>query len=134
MAYEVISKAIENKRNYRLSKLGLECKVEDSVFTMIHYDTPILKVDLYERKVLAYGGYSKADSAYINHALKEIDQRYGNCGNDLRCRHSRRLNKIWLEDSERNLYDKNMRLLDKEEVRKQNKEFELYLLKFFSQF
>gem|GEM_PF-5209592 len=47
MAYEVISKAIKNKRNYRLS---LECKVEDSVFTMNHYNTPILRVDLYDEK------------------------------------------------------------------------------------
>lgn len=66
MAYEVISKAIENKRNYRLSKLGLECKVEHSVFAMTHYGTLILEVDLYERKVLEYGGYSQTDSAYIN--------------------------------------------------------------------
>jgi hypothetical protein len=54
MAYEVISKAIRNKRNYRLSKLGLECNVEDSVFTMNHYGTPILKVDLYDGKVRNY--------------------------------------------------------------------------------
>jgi len=100
MAYEVISKSIKNKRNYRLSRFGLECKVEDSVFTMIHYGTPILKVDLYERKVLGYGGYSQTDSAYINHALREIAERYEDCGNDLRCRHSRKFNKIWLEDSE----------------------------------
>lgn len=33
MAYEAISKSIENKGNFRLSKLGLECKVEDPVFT-----------------------------------------------------------------------------------------------------
>jgi len=124
MAYEVISKAIENKRNYRLSKVGLECKVEDSIFTMVHYGTSILKVELYERKVLEYGGYSLTDSAYINHALNQISQRYGSCGNDLKCRHSRRLNKIWLEDSKGNLYDYNMQLLDKNEVKKQDKEFE----------
>lgn len=123
MAYEVISKAIENKRNYRLSRLGLDCKIEDSVFTMLHYGTPILKVYLYERKVLGYGGYSQTDSAYINHALNQIAQRYG-LDNDFRCRHSRRLNKIWLEDSEGNLYDNNMRLLDKNEVAKKDKEFE----------
>lgn len=90
MAYEVVSKAIRNKRNYRLTRLGLECKVENSVFTMTHYGTPILKVDLYERNVLGYCGYSKTDSAYINHALNEIAQRYGNCGDDLICKHSRR--------------------------------------------
>jgi hypothetical protein len=77
MAYEVISKVIKNKRNYRLSRLGLECKVENSVFTMNHYGTPILKVDLYERKVLSYGGYSLTDSAYINYALNQIAQFYG---------------------------------------------------------
>lgn len=57
MAYEAINKAIKNKRNYRLSRLGLECKVKDLVFTMNH-GTPILKVDLCERKVLGYGDYS----------------------------------------------------------------------------
>ncbi len=73
MAYEVISKAIENKRNYRLSKVGLECKVEDSVFTMNHCGIPILKVDLYDRKVLGYGGYSQTDLAYINHAIHNLN-------------------------------------------------------------
>jgi len=124
MAYEVISKTIENKGNYRLSRLGLKCKVEDSVFTMTHYGTLILEVDVYERKVLGYGGYSKTDSAYINHALSQINQRYGNCGNDFRCRHSRRLNKIWLEDSKGNIYDSKMNLLDKGEVERKDKEFE----------
>jgi len=124
MAYELISKSIKNKRNYHLSRFGLECKVENSVFTMIHYGTPILKVDLYEGKVLGYGGYSQTDSAYINHALREIAERYGDCGNDLRCRHSRKFNKIWLEDSEGNLYDEKMRLLDKNEVKKREKEIE----------
>ncbi len=119
MAYEVISKAIRNKRNYRLSRLGLECRVEESVFTMYHYGTQILKVDLYDGKVLGYGGYSRTDSAYINHALNQISQHYG-----FRCRHSRRLNKIWLEDSEGRLYDNDMRLLDKNEVAKRDKEFE----------
>jgi len=110
MAYELIGKSIENKRNYRLSRLGLECRVEGSVFTMSHYGTQILKVDLYDGKVLGYGGYSKTDSAYINHALNQIAQHH--ClDNNFRCRHSRRLNKIWLEDSEGKLYD--MRLLDK---------------------
>ena len=46
-------------------------------------------IDLYKRKILSYGGYSKTDSAYINHALREIAERYGDCGNDLRCRHNR---------------------------------------------
>ncbi|MEM4311996.1 MAG: hypothetical protein QXX95_06380 [Nitrososphaerales archaeon] len=123
MAYEVISKAIGNKRNYRLSRLGLECNVEDSVFTMNHYGTPILKVDLYEGKVLGYGGYSLTDSSYINHALKEISELYG-LDNNFHCRHSRRFNKIWLEDSEGNLYDNDMQLLDKDEVSKKDKEFE----------
>ncbi len=100
MAYEVVSKAVRNKRNYRLSRLGLHCEVDYSVFTMTHYGTPILEVDLYERKVLGCCGYSKTDSVYINHALSEISQRYGDCGNDLRCRHGRKLNKIWLEDSQ----------------------------------
>jgi len=124
MAYEVISKAIENKRNYRLSRLGLNCRVEDSVFTLEHYGTLILKVDLYERKVLGYGGYSQTDSSYINHALNQVSQRYGSCGNDLKCRHSRSFNKIWIEDYKGNLYDKSMQLLDRNEVKKQDKEFE----------
>jgi len=123
MAYEIISKAVRNKRSYRLSRLGLECKVEDSVFTMVHYGTPILKVDLYERKVLEYEGYSLTDSAYINHALNQIAQLYG-LDDNFRCRHSRRLNKIWLEDSDGNIYDTNMRLLDKDEVSKKDREFE----------
>jgi hypothetical protein len=55
----------------------LECNVEDSVFTMNHYGTPILKVDLYDGKVLSYGGYSLTDSAYINHALNQIAKLYG---------------------------------------------------------
>jgi hypothetical protein len=123
MAYEITSKSIKNKRDYRLSRFGLECKVENSVFTMIHYGTPILKVDLNEKKVLGYGGYSQTDSAYINHALKTINERYGSCGS-FRCRHRRKFNKIWLEDSEGNIFDINMQLLDKNEVIKNDKEFE----------
>jgi len=79
---------------------------------------------LHERKVLGYGGYSQTDSAYINHALNQISEIYGSCGNDLKCRHSRRLNKIWIEDSEGNIYDDKMRLLDKNEVAKKDKDFE----------
>lgn len=77
---------------------------------MIYYGTSILKVDLYKGRVLGYGGYSKTDSTYINHALSIIAELYGLDGN-LRCRHSRRLNKIWLKDSEGNIYDENMHLL-----------------------
>jgi hypothetical protein len=55
----------------------LECKVDDSVFKIIHYGTSILKVDLHKRKVSGYGGYSQTDSAYINHALDQIGQLYG---------------------------------------------------------
>lgn len=73
-------------------------------FTMTHYGTPILKVDLNEKKVLEYGGYNQTDSAYINHALNQI---FG-YDNNFRCRHSRRLNKIWLEDLHGNIYDYNM--------------------------
>ncbi|MEM3833315.1 MAG: hypothetical protein QW128_06985 [Thermoprotei archaeon] len=90
---------------------------------MNHYNTPILKVDLYEGKVLGYGGYSQTDSSYINHALKEISEIYGS-DNNFHCRHSRRLNKIWIEDSEGNLYDNKMRLLDKDEVARKDREFE----------
>jgi len=123
MAYKIISKSIENKKNYRLSKVGLECQVEDLIFAMNHYGTPILKVTLNQGKVLEYGGYSLKDSTYINHALNQISQLYG-LDNNLHCRHSRRLNKIWLEDSEGNVYNNKMRLLDKNIVEKKDKEFE----------
>jgi len=39
--------------------------VKDSVFTINRYSTPFLKVDLYYRKVLGYGGYSKTDSSHM---------------------------------------------------------------------
>lgn len=55
MAYEAISKAVKNKRSYRLSRLGLQGRVKESVFTMIHRDTSILKVDLRDGKILDYG-------------------------------------------------------------------------------
>ncbi|MBS7611213.1 hypothetical protein KEJ27_03225 [Candidatus Bathyarchaeota archaeon] len=69
MAYEFISKSI-NKKRCRLSKLNLECRVKDDVFTMIHYNTPIFKVDLHDGKVLGHGGYCKINSAYIKPRLE----------------------------------------------------------------
>jgi len=107
MAYEVIRKSIETKKNYRLSRLGLECKVDDSVFKMLHYVTLILKVDLHERKILVRDGYSRTDSTYINYTLDKIGQLYG-LNSDFRRKYSRSLNKIRLEDSEGKLYDNNM--------------------------
>ena len=62
---------------------------------MSHYGTQIIKVDLYDGKVLGYGGYNKTDSAYINHALNQMAQYYG-LDNNFRCRRNRRLNKIWI--------------------------------------
>ena len=118
MAYETIRKSIVNRRKYRLMRFGLVCSVDNDIFTMIHYRTPILRVHLGEKRILSYGGYSRTDASYINYALQLIGLE------GFRCRHSRRLNKIWIEDSEGNIYDLDMKVLDKEEVRRKDKMFE----------
>jgi len=43
--------------------------------------------------------------------------------NNFHCRRSRRFSKLWLEDSDGNIYDTNMKLLEKDVVDKKDKEF-----------
>jgi len=71
---EFIRKTLTNKRGYKYHTYQTEYK--DEIFSLYHYNTLILKVDLKNKEILFYRIYSFSDSQAISETLWELHLGY----------------------------------------------------------